>query len=785
MFALPQVPVPVPVPPPHPQLHCPPAGSKSPGGPLYPKARFSSSRPRFNPYLYEEDPTGNKQGRRSSSLTKKSPISRRPAIVVTGTAESIAAAAASSRCAAGEEAFLRPAVPWETGQVLPVPRCDGAVAQDVGPVQDTTRFDSSPSSAQFSPHEYYCWTPEVPYTSGPGRTWLSPQSTVSFVAHELPPPPHGLPSPDYSIAFHGDTNLSQGFVFPGRPPFFYPENDFTQVTKSDNTDPVVAQHPRPPDDASDTDITSSSVFRFSISAHDAEDIASPDQWSQGQGNQQVDDRCSPYGEAARHYLHSSHGDAVTPYEQRPWEVFSDQQILEDIATEQTPDDDEATTQVSEKPRKRLEGNARQETIDTRKWKACIRCRLQKIRCKPDPDDPLGNDCMSCRKICQESKKVIHRGACLRWKLIEAVTFRRGGLGLTQRWVGVRMRDLPAGGWSGNTIHTIDIRLPLCSTNVLSPLLKVRVRKFEPRKGDVLTKYYLLNQKQEEIPLPPFALADIRATAEVYKQYVQDSAVGVLEQYKNDVRPGEDELIGRTYGALYDYLPKLRFLRDQDKSQHKDKSVDLIEFLTSFFRLWFATRMTLGSAYIEADEALGEKANPHSLNPYDQKIWLPRMISAQFDSLAFICVLSPLRKYVFENLMKMIAAKNPEQFFTVYLTVFVLLHEYSATLADMMRRAKDLKTGTTYDRPEFANELREGANIVLSYWHYYRRGIDPLNMNWEAKNPVWEKLSVEEFELLADACRVYKTKSFYPRKEKDEGDKFFWISQMFVDNWHPI
>lgn len=67
-----------------------------------------------------------------------------------------------------------------------------------------------------------------------------------------------------------------------------------------------------------------------------------------------------------------------------------------------------------------------------------------------------------------------------------------------------------------------------------------------------------------------------------------------------------------------------------------------------------------------------------------------MIPAQFDSLGHEKLLAPLRKYVLEGLWKMMSSKNPQHFFTVYLTVFVLLHEVSATSADRHRRAKDNK-----------------------------------------------------------------------------------------------
>lgn len=91
-----------------------------------------------------------------------------------------------------------------------------------------------------------------------------------------------------------------------------------------------------------------------------------------------------------------------------------------------------------------------------------------------------------------------------------------------------------------------------------------------------------------------------------------------------------------------------------------------------------------------EDTLDMAPNSEPECPYYGKINIPRMIPAQFDSLGHEVVLAPLRKQVLEGLWKMMSSKNPHHFFTIYLTVFMMLHEVSVTSADRRRRAKENK-----------------------------------------------------------------------------------------------
>ncbi|KAH9996735.1 hypothetical protein F4779DRAFT_631537 [Xylariaceae sp. FL0662B] len=445
----------------------------------------------------------------------------------------------------------------------------------------------------------------------------------------------------------------------------------------------------------------------------------------------------------------------------------------------TPAIDESQTpsQPERRCRSRLEGSSREQAANTRK--------IKKIKCKPDPENPKTLRCLNCRLLNQESKKVVHRIPCLRYKLTEIVLFREGGLGLTQRWNGVKMKDLGPRDWDGGRERPLKITIGKfkCSFELV-------VRKFKPLPTDITWRNWVDRSKTlKRIEIEPYALANITKTAKEYKSYVYVNAQPALRQYVKN--PKVDELVRKTYNAALDYAIKL------DEYPQEFGEVNPQNFLTRYFRLWFAIRNTTGSAFIDGkvgEETLEMTPETDPECPYNKTVSVPRMITAQFDSLAYETILAPQRKLVLEGLWKMMGSKDQQYFFTIYLTVFMLLHEVSIISADRLRHARDNKSPHRYTLAPFVEGLQEGANIILGHWHYYKRDIDPLLMNREtgetketkqrAEKAVWGRLGSEETDLLAETYKVYKARKNDPRETMTWEHDLFFVSQMFDEKWKP-
>ncbi|KAI5865233.1 hypothetical protein GGS23DRAFT_594776 [Durotheca rogersii] len=425
---------------------------------------------------------------------------------------------------------------------------------------------------------------------------------------------------------------------------------------------------------------------------------------------------------------------------------------------------------SERRSRRLGSEAREATGRTRK-----------LKCKPDPENPKEEDCLTCRGVKLESKKVIHRLPCLRWKLAEIVLFRDGGLDLTKRWTGVKMKDLGPRDWDGSELRRVKITIGCPAFP-----LQLTVRKFHPNSLDVTWKHWVDSKgNKKRFDIQPFALADIRKTAYEYDEYVYMYARLAVREYSRNERV--DTLVRETYDAALKYALRV----DKYPPQLKGDDVNPAHFLNQYFRLWFAIRNTLGSAFVIGPDTLDMDPIDDTECPYHGTVSVPRMIPAQFDSLGHETILAPLRKQVLEGLWKMIASKSPYHFFTIYLTVFMFLHEVSVTSADRLRRARENKYETCrYDLAPFTERLQEGANIVLSYWHYYKRDVNPLTMDTDnRKKTIWAELSPTEIALLADTSRAYKERAAaaaerQPPEEMTWEHDLYFVSQMFDEDWQP-
>lgn len=97
--------------------------------------------------------------------------------------------------------------------------------------------------------------------------------------------------------------------------------------------------------------------------------------------------------------------------------------------------------------------------------------------------------------------------------------------------------------------------------------------------------------------------------------------------------------------------------------------------------------TIGTAYItNGHEALEGTTYPPALE--GGRHFVSRMITAQFDSIGYKHVLAKLKREVLEELWLLMQKRTETTFFTVYLVVFMMLHEISVACQDRRRRARE-------------------------------------------------------------------------------------------------
>ncbi|KAI0438811.1 hypothetical protein F4803DRAFT_74632 [Xylaria telfairii] len=423
-----------------------------------------------------------------------------------------------------------------------------------------------------------------------------------------------------------------------------------------------------------------------------------------------------------------------------------------------------------RPRGQLRPKDREETSKTRKRRACIRCRMQKIRCIPDPGKPETAYCVCCNKVLGlDTKKVIHRIPCLRWNLNEVVLFRVGGLNFTKRWAGVCVENIPPSDWVDERVVTIGMGV----TKVFCNPMPLKVRRFKPSTGDIQHRFWKYKETEPSlvVTIPAYALADVDSASEEYRFYVQQNAADAIDRFTRDTTV--NDIVRRTFRAA---LSHSRKAADKDFGKTKGDPVTLFQ---NYFRLWLASRFTLGSAYV----AEGHE-NLEASTPPCERQFVSRMVTAQFDSIGYNHVLLKLKREVLDDLWLLMQKRTDTTFFTVYLIVFMMLHEVSVACQDRRRRAMEQGLETYYDLEDVTAKIKHGADIILGHWHYYKGDLDPLTNSEAAMARQFGADSDEEIKTLMATRQKYEQMKKKPRDEVDWEDPLYLVSQMFERDWRP-
>lgn len=475
---------------------------------------------------------------------------------------------------------------------------------------------------------------------------------------------------------------------------------------------------------------------------------------------------------------------------------------------------------SQQPMKKrgpFDSQKRKETAETRKRRACLRCRIQKIRCDADSTEAEGS-CLPCKCFSKISKKTIHHVSCFRRKLTEIVLFRKGGLRLTDRWQGTEMKDV--GDRVDTEVRTIQITLGICSEP-----LEIKVVRFRAGAGDVVARFWTVKEGErgDEVrkkkDLEPYCLVDVWATATHFEKYIIDNAVPTMirvntpHELLQKTFLGQD-VIHKTYiMAVQHYLSMDDHIQGPSgKIANPQKTL-----LGSLFVLWLAVRHTTGSAYICGEDTLGMKPETKDETyPLFGKVSMPRIIVAQFDSINHTKLLSKYGHRVLRSLESFIFRNQSTFWWTIYLCVFILLHEASWLSADRYRHARHNFGGRyRYSIPSFVEELQEGCNNILVHWHYYNCHPWPkADAPWERHKHFMSELSSEQHDLVMETMtdtRIQKQLSVWKRYREENGfvarsslpvchkqetpymgsqtqfdwdHPCYWIAQMFEERWQP-
>ncbi|KAK8117008.1 uncharacterized protein PG998_005289 [Apiospora kogelbergensis] len=312
-------------------------------------------------------------------------------------------------------------------------------------------------------------------------------------------------------------------------------------------------------------------------------------------------------------------------------------------------------------------------------------------CVPNPDDE-SDCCVTCCEVI-ESKKVIHRMGCIRWKLTAATVFRQAHLKLTKRWRGNTMYDIPASDWADDEIRVVQLSEGLCS----QPFV-IKVRRFKPQPGDVTDRFWTdKDGVSHASKVPPYAIANVGETCKQFVKYAEANTFEAVEQFANrhDVHP----IIQETYKAGWNHMRHVT---------GKSGNIVLQDFMKELWGFWFV----LSTSELVGDEKLGMEPETHKDYPFPPgHVSVPRMVCQQFTSIVYDTLLRRKRQKILRNLWALMQSKDPHCFDTIYFAVFIMLHEISATSKDRFRWSRENQIPTRYDMEEIETESEKPVSLV--------------------------------------------------------------------------
>ncbi|KAF4786001.1 hypothetical protein HER10_EVM0012394 [Colletotrichum scovillei] len=426
---------------------------------------------------------------------------------------------------------------------------------------------------------------------------------------------------------------------------------------------------------------------------------------------------------------------------------------------------------------------RRAVADTRKIGACIRCRMQRLKCEVDTENRDG-PCLTCAKVDLSSSKVIHRQPCIRTKLADVVLYNVNYAGInTKLCLPAKIIDIE--NWFDEAEHDIQ----LVTRGLCSVPMNIRVRKFDKDSMSVdQINYFWMNEANgevEETKLEPYALASVSSSREQLEAYIEANAVKGWEEqaYRGDT----DQLISKHYKAALEYY--------NDCDQHP---IDR-RLLLNLFKFCFAQRIMNRPSWIyskdpKSQNCLGMSPAKDEFHPLIDRIPTPPTTTSQIRSLAHVRLIKH-HEYILEDLEKLCCKKIRTSFFTVYLVTFIMLHELAATTEHYRRSPFLCAAKEKEDKQEsyrqYLEVAKKSANILLLHWQYYRRAPESHCaaddfLGDHVARWFWTGLEDRHEGFCRQTWRDMKkvTDDGHCNNHMSPGNPFYWISQMFDSDWSP-
>ncbi|KAL8296753.1 hypothetical protein RB597_006057 [Gaeumannomyces tritici] len=435
-------------------------------------------------------------------------------------------------------------------------------------------------------------------------------------------------------------------------------------------------------------------------------------------------------------------------------------------------DEEITASRPRKRGKFKTEHDRAMTALTRKNRGCIRCRMLRDKCEPDPQDPQGV-CIRCMRLQLANKPVMCKLPCLRWIITDSSLYReqdRPYQMFSRRWQSMDLVDMDT--WASPQTRTISV-----SQIFLEAPYEVEVREFVPVEGDMLEEMWTSGDAVvKRHAIPRYAICDIKRTATVLEAFI-DKSIGV---YINGAIFNLDTLLWSTYIFAFGHIEKAKTQKEKD-------------LLRNVFRLWVGCLKTSHPEHICGDDRLGAERVDDPGSVFHGAVPMPVIMIAQMECIMYTRVLRPMTRAVLRALNELVQENRPANWLTVYLAMFILFHCCSVVTRRDWEFARQCSLRDEFANPESIKKHQCGMQVMLAHFHYLNKGVMPFSLTLDSKG--LEQLS-KVAELDADEVSfISKTANLVqdPTRRAEmsavlKANNFrhdlYWVSQLYEQDWKP-
>ncbi|KAK0732900.1 hypothetical protein B0T26DRAFT_633909, partial [Lasiosphaeria miniovina] len=416
---------------------------------------------------------------------------------------------------------------------------------------------------------------------------------------------------------------------------------------------------------------------------------------------------------------------------------------------------------------------KRNTALTRVLKSCIRCRMNRGRCNPDPSDPYG-PCLTCKHI---TGPTLCKMPCYRYIVTDASLYREQQAPyqlFSKRWQTMDIVDIPANGWASSDIRTIVV-----SPNHLDAPFAIRVREFIPVEGDLLEEQWMTQNGMQRVAIPRYAVASMQEAAADMTDYIERNIHNFISVTIGNL----DHLIWETYMTAFRHIGTAAVRTPDERS-----------LLTNTFRLWVTCRLISNPVHICGEDKLGGQPvySPESL--HHGKVPMPLIMTAQFECINYTTFLRPWSRALLKQLNELVLAKKREYWLTIYLVLFILLHSCAMTTRRDEDSARQWNVEGKYANPASIKAHHTGAQTMLAHFHFINKGVMPFslphtpggreelsraaNLDKSQLDFVWRTS-----DMIKDAEIASKMRA--ARERDDKGDDLYWISMLYDKHWEPV